>query len=1271
MINCPNCHTPNRDRANFCRHCARVLVALCPRCGTDLPGHARFCDNCAFPLIPTVGALDLSVAFMGTQQPERQRAAAPAEFSAGWEAQEQQEQAPTQPAKASDALTADGALAGALDRFLPSELAEKLKAAGRGSVSGERRVVTILFCDVTGSTAAAEALDPEEWTEIINGAFEHMIRPVFRYEGTVARLMGDGILAFFGAPIAHEDDPYRAVRAGLDIVAGIARYREEVLRRWRLDFNVRVGINTGLVVVGAVGSDLRMEYTAIGDAINLAARMEQTAAPGTVQLAEETHSLVEGLFEFEPLGPIEVKGKQAPVLSYRVRGQGAQSARRRRRDRADTPFVGRESELQAIKGVVGSLRQGVGGIILLLGDAGVGKSRLLQEAQGWIGQLERPSHEAPLFWLETHSLSFETAQPYTLFRRLIRRVYQLTDDASAVEVEPKISVLAATMPEEVRPRVFALFAALLELEELAGNPALVGEQFHQALFDMTPAMFQGQLGGQHTIIACEDLHWSDPASVALLEHWFKQTDVLPLVLICVMRPVRSAPAWRLRTTVEQHFRHRAIELQLQPLSMAESSRLVDGLLDDVKLPAHQRQNILENAAGNPFFIEEVVRTVLEPEQLSLADPEQPAGRAPAAGGELQIPASLRALMTARIDNLPDEVRRLLQLAAVIGRNFSRRILAAICGNEKHLDEYLQVLQRRDLIQETARLPEVAFAFRSPFVQEAAYDTILRKDRKNYHCLVAEALEEHVPVHQAGLQLQLAHHYREGGMNDLAAYYYTAAGDAALLLFAREEAREHYLEALAAAQEAGDAFIEEKLIHLYTQLGRALELDAQYPAALAHYQEMEQLAARRSSRQMQLEALVLQGQLYGSPNPVYDIEKGIAVSQQALKIAEELDDQPAQAKINWSLLNLLRFSTKIEEATIYGERSLEISRRLGLKRQLAFTLNDLAHIRSNAGDADKALGSSLEAAQLWRELEDMPMLSDSLASAASVYTYLGEFDQALAAADEALQISQRIDNSWGLSYSRFSVGLIHWLRGRPDLALSVMEECVHYARISGFFVALITVQTDMAIILAELGDYPNALRVNVDAQATAEDRMPAVLPYVRAGIVRVHLAAGNLHAAEESYQSLESSMPEMLELLPTYPELPKCHLLIHEGRHAEAVVKATDTIELLERFRLFSLAPEAYYLRGLALAGLGQEAEARANLLDARRQAERLDARWYLWKILAALGEVEKDPAESQRLYAQASQILSEFAAHIGRPNLCEGFLARADVRRVHALAQAG
>ena len=327
-MKCASCQTQNSVDARFCIQCGASLGSRCPQCGAELPTEARFCPKCGHQLAGT------------EPQPADSR----------------------------------------LHQYIPKELLAKLESArAAGGVQGERRIVTMLFCDVQGSTAAAEKLDPEEWAEIMNGAFEHLIAPVYRYEGTLARLMGDAVLAFFGAPITHEDDPQRAVLAALETIERTVSYRKEVQRRWGVDFNVRVGINTGLVVVGEVGSDLRVEYTAMGDAVNLAARMEQTAEPGTVQISEATYRLVAPLFDIEELGGVHVKGKEEPVQSYRVLRQSALPGQLRGIAGLDSAMVGRKDEIKTLIDGIEALRYGRAQIFSVMGEAGLGKSRLVAE----------------------------------------------------------------------------------------------------------------------------------------------------------------------------------------------------------------------------------------------------------------------------------------------------------------------------------------------------------------------------------------------------------------------------------------------------------------------------------------------------------------------------------------------------------------------------------------------------------------------------------------------------------------------------------------------------------------------------------------------------------------------------------------------------------------------------------------------------------------------------------------------------------------------------
>ncbi len=302
---CSNCNSENRTEARFCKRCGFWLLAKCPFCNATLPEAALFCDQCGRQLNSQVGTA-----------PHTADVHPPTRPGISHTHQERSTQSSFAQTESKDLVPSPGLAKSQLHQYIPEELMKKLQAArDKGGMVGERRVVTMLFCDLKGSTAAAEGLDPEDWTEIMNGAFAQMIKPVYQYEGTIARLMGDALLAFFGAPIAHEDDPRRAILAGLDIVEAIKPYRELIMERYHVDFDVRVGINTGLVVVGAVGSDLRMEYSALGDAINLAARMEQTAEPGSVRIAHDTYKLVKNLFEFKSLGGVEVKGKSEPVLA--------------------------------------------------------------------------------------------------------------------------------------------------------------------------------------------------------------------------------------------------------------------------------------------------------------------------------------------------------------------------------------------------------------------------------------------------------------------------------------------------------------------------------------------------------------------------------------------------------------------------------------------------------------------------------------------------------------------------------------------------------------------------------------------------------------------------------------------------------------------------------------------------------------------------------------------------------------------------------------------
>ena len=365
-----------------------------------------------------------------------------------------------------------------LKQYIPETLLQKLQSASQtGGMVGEGRTVTMLFCDVEGSTATAEMLDPEEWAEIMNGGFEHLITPVYRYEGTLARMMGDAILVFFGAPIAHEDDPERAILAGLDILEATRRHSEHVRSQHGVDFKVRVGINTGLVVVGEVGSDLHVEYTALGDAVNLAARMEQTAESNTIQITDNTHRLVAPLFDFEALGGVTVKGKAEPVDSFRVLARREERGQLRGIEGLTSPLVGRDVEVGLLQGVIEDLRSGRGQLCSIMADAGLGKSRLAAEmyeslvSEGLIA--DAPGERGALGWVEGRSFSYDTTTPYAPFIDLFSSCFGLTpEDDGAARYDKILATCTRAVPDDIETTV-PYVANLLGVELPASDAEMI------------------------------------------------------------------------------------------------------------------------------------------------------------------------------------------------------------------------------------------------------------------------------------------------------------------------------------------------------------------------------------------------------------------------------------------------------------------------------------------------------------------------------------------------------------------------------------------------------------------------------------------------------------------------------------------------------------------------------------------------------------------------------------------------------------------------------
>ncbi len=1276
-MNCPNCQTENRVAAHFCLNCGFFLDPDCPSCGNNFTSPAKFCDHCGIRLSNTASLAGFFSAspIAGQPQPET----APLRPTPEPASQPQPE---TEPSTQVDPH---------LQQYVPRELLDKFAIAReQGGMLGERRVVSILFCDVQGSTAAAEQLDPEEWTEIINGAFEHMISPIYKYEGIVARLMGIAILAFFGAPIAHEDDPRRAVLAGLEIVQSIQAYREQVLTEWKIDIDVRVGINTGPVVEGAVGSDLRMEYTAMGDAINLAARMEQHAEPGTVKIAEETFKFVSPLFDVWELGGVEVKGKAEPVSAYRVLGPKADPGRQRGIEGLDAPLIGRETEYARLSELLDGLEQGVGQILFVIGEAGLGKSRIIAELRKeWQQRFIQPDIQLSTngqqrsnpaqtsAWYETASLSYETAQPYHVFVRLLRHVAHVQEGESNEKVNQKIDQMLAAAFGDGEHNYKPVLNTLLGSAEESGVEKLEGDAFRREFIDFMLRFWRARAADSPAVIVFDDLHWSDPASAALLKELLAVASDAPILLIGLTRPERAGAGWEIRAAADEEHHHRYTEINLHPLSNEDSNQLVDSLLTISDLPQELRQRVLDKSQGNPFFVEEIVRTLID---NGAVERDESGDHWVATGDstEIDIPDNLQALLVARIDRLEEAARRVLQLGALIGRSFFYRVLQEIAiglmqlREASVLDEQLHALQKLDLIREAARLPELEYMFRHALTQEAAYSTILHKQRREYHLRVGEVMEVLFSGQLDEYAARLAQHFDRGRDFERAVRYYVRAADNAFRLYANAEAISQYKRALHLIDASPEVEIDSDLLgHILRQCGRALELSGEFGEALQLYGDIVLQAHEAGDKQLELAALMEQAKLFMTMNPMHDGERGQAASNRALALAQEIGDMEAESRIHWNLqlCHLYNPEGVMRESITHGELALA-GALLGDNREYTgYILNDLTKGYMNTGQLARAQETVTQAMLLWREIGNISGMTDAFLQGIVIPYLLGNFEYALEYIEEAEQVMLAGGDKWGQAGPRIYKGLILKEFGKISEAVAESLANIEVAAAAGNAVTESISNAHLAWIYSHLGEPKLALEHAQKGVGSMKASFPAWGIYPLSILSLVHIARDELPAARAAINAaLELYKPENSWLwFACLLKFAEASVQMAEGDHLQALDSFENYEGFLQEIGYSGYVPDALFSRAKVLKALQRFDEAVEAARQAVALAEERGMRFLLWQVNAfqselssVLGEVVA--AQSHR--RQAGQILESIVDAITENDLREKFLHLPEVRAV-------
>jgi ABC-type oligopeptide transport system substrate-binding subunit/class 3 adenylate cyclase len=696
----------------------------------------------------------------------------------------------------------------------------------------ERRVVTVVVADLVGSTALGERLDPEELRVVVGDAVARMVGAVEAFGGTVKDLAGDGVLALFGAPTAHEDDPERAIRAALRIVEDVGEYAHEVERAWAIaGFGVRVGVSSGPVVTGPVGAGERVEYGATGDTVNVAARLESSAEPGQVLVGDEARRLTGSAFTWGEPVELDLKGKADPVRASAAIGVTGISGRRREDDEHHTRLVGREPELAVGMESVAAALAGSGHVLFLTGEPGIGKTRLLAELRA--GFEEGPAARGEPVWLEGRCVSYGESMPYWPFRDLLRSWLGLPIDEPELRIrvalQREVARLFGDRSSEYRAYLATLLGLPLEPDDQARIAELSPEAMQYRTFEVVRHLISRLAKDGPVAVAIEDLHWADPTSLQLLERMLPDTEELPLLVLITSRPEPAHPSWRVKECAERELAHRTRELVLSALGVDAGRALLGELVGSGTLPASLEARILEHADGNPFFLEELVRSLMDAGALRAVD-----------GGwrfdhdeAIEVPPTVEKVILARIDRLDRVTRDVLMAASVLGRRFGLALLEAVAADDGDgIRSHLTELQRADLIREGRRWPEPEYRFKHALIQETAYRTLIAGERERLHRRAAGWLEARYAGAEGDVAALLAYHWLGASDRQHAARYLTIAGDRARQEYALDEAIVHYRDLLPILEERGE---RREIALVLFKLALALHMSLRFAEANAAYQ----------------------------------------------------------------------------------------------------------------------------------------------------------------------------------------------------------------------------------------------------------------------------------------------------------------------------------------------------------------------------------------------------------------------------------------------------
>jgi class 3 adenylate cyclase/tetratricopeptide (TPR) repeat protein len=1142
-MQCPSCLTDNPGANRFCDQCGEALEARCPQCSATLRAGARFCGACGHRLAP---------------EPTTDPASPPPR--------------PPSPARA-------------IASYTPKHLADKVLKA-RSAIEGERRQVTVLFADIAGFTGLAEGRDPEEVHQIVDRCFEAITAEVHRFEGTVNQYTGDGVMALFGAPIAHEDSARRAAHAALGIQRAIGDLSRDIEARQGPAIRMRIGLNTGPVVVGRIGDDLRMDYTAVGDTTNVAARLQQTARPGSVLVSESTLRAIGGFFETLDLGEQAVKG-HTPVRAYElVRARGRRSRLDTAIERGLTPLVGRARELDILGERFREAKAGHGQVVLVAGEAGIGKSRLLLEFRR---SLAEAGEDAT--WLEGQCVSFGQAIPFLPVVDQLRRNFGIEELDGEPEIIAKI--------EHGMRRMGGLEAHIPFVRYLlgvdAGDPRVTGIDAAARRAGILEAVRALSLAGARIrplVLVFEDLHWIDTSSEEYLTGLMDAVASARIVLVLTYRVGYTPP-----------FGSRSFHttLTLHALSPDDALAMASRVLGNAEIPRELGEALTAKAEGVPLYVEEVAKTLLD---VGVLRRENGGYRLVRRLDEAGIPDTIQGIIMARLDRLGEDGKRTVQLASVIGRQFLKRLLGRIAGLTHQLDGLLGELKALEIVYEQGLLPEPAYVFKHAVIQDVAYQSLLVQRRRDLHRSVGQAIEELYADRLGDHYEELAHHFAQGEAWAKAFEYLLRSGDKARDTYANEAAIVHYARAIEIASRVTPALPLAAVLDVYQRRARLQVVVAQNAEAIAGLEKMLELARAAGDRRLEGEALVDL-----SFTHVYTLS---------------WEHQPVAAR--------------------YADEAAAIAREIGDDRILTKALATRGSVHCAYGELDQGIRLIEECVRLGEPLGAPALYLNGLWYLGQIHNWRGEYHKAIEIQRRVTREAEAIHDEFNEGIGNWSLGLAHIGRGRYAEARAVLDDGLVKARERKSHYNVGRITNSLGWLHQEFGDFPTALALDREAAELGRQHKIGNVEVssrlnVGADLVRAEEAGQALAMLEGMVEKVEKGLGSHRWRWDMRMSLSIAEALIALGRGDEALAWIERAASTARSTGSAKYLGKCHALRGeLALMGRRWDAGV-AELADAVAIGRRIEHPTLTWQAAHLLARAQVEAGKVDAAVATARVVV--------------------------------